>query len=139
MTQNFSNHRHTPALFIAAAFFTVAAAVFLGIQIVWGGHIIPVLACLVVAVGCVASIGRRYVTKLQDRIIKLEMRVRTDRTLTPEQCAGLWKLRNPQIIALRFASDAEMPALIDRAAKENLSATDIKKAVKDWQPDFDRT
>ena len=140
MTQNYSNHRHTPALFLTAFAFTVAAAVFLGFYAFGkGGHLIRIFACLIVAVGCAALIGRRYITKLQDRIIKMEMRYRTDRTLTPEQRASLWKLSNPQIIAIRFASDAEMPALIDRATKEHLSAKDIKKSVKDWQGDFDRT
>ena len=43
------------------------------------------------------------------------------------------------IAALRFASDAELPALIDRAIAEQLTPDQIKRAVKDWQPDLLRT
>jgi hypothetical protein len=43
-----------------------------------------------------------------------------------------------QIIGLRFASDAEFPALARKAAEENISEKDIKKQVKNWRPDHDR-
>jgi hypothetical protein len=45
----------------------------------------------------------------------------------------------PQLIAVRFASDAELPALIDRAAAEKLTPDQIKRAVTDWQGDYLRT
>ena len=48
-------------------------------------------------------------------------------------------LSTPQLVALRFASDAELPDLVDRAWKENLALVQIKRAVKDWQPDLHRT
>jgi hypothetical protein len=44
-----------------------------------------------------------------------------------------------QLAALRFASDAELPALCERAARERLAPTDIKRAIQNWVPDFDRT
>jgi hypothetical protein len=140
MTQNFANHRHTPTLFIVSAVFTLAAIVFYGMHAVhYTNRLWSTTACVIGAVACACAMGRRYITALQDRIIKMELRYRTDKFLTPAQQQTLWDLAKPQMIAIRFASDAEMPALIDRAAKEHLSATDIKKAVKDWQGDFDRT
>jgi hypothetical protein len=44
-----------------------------------------------------------------------------------------------QIAALRFASDAELPALLERAAREQLPPVAIKRAIKNWVPDLDRT
>jgi hypothetical protein len=49
------------------------------------------------------------------------------------------RLTLPQLIALRFASDAELPALIDRAVAEQLTPDAIKRAVRDWQGDYLRT
>jgi hypothetical protein len=84
-------------------------------------------------------ISRSYITALQDRIIKLEMRVRCASFLTPGQLGQLMRLGNKQIVALRFASDGELPALLDRTVREGLAPRDIKRAVKNWAPDLDRT
>ena len=51
----------------------------------------------------------------------------------------LAKLSSKQIAALRFASNEEFGALLERAARENLSPKDIKAAVKNWRPDLYRT
>ena len=140
MSQNFANHRHTPTLFIIAAVAALGSIVLYVMHwIHYTQRIWSTAAGLMVAVVCLAIISRRYITALQDRIIKMEMRYRTDKFLGPAQQKTLWSLTKPQIIALRFASDAEMPGLIDRAAKEQLSGNDIKKAIKEWQADFDRT
>ncbi len=48
------------------------------------------------------------------------------------------RLRIGQIIALRFASDAELPALAEQAIKENMSQKDIKMAIKNWKGDYHR-
>jgi hypothetical protein len=92
--------------------------------------------CLCVAVMALVLISRIYIVRLQDRIIRLEMRLRLERL---GRGADFLRLAHPQIIALRFASDEEMPDLIDRALSERLSATQIKQAVKDWQADWYRT
>ena len=97
------------------------------------------LLALCAAVIVLLQISRRYTTRLQDRIIKLEMRVRTASLLTPEQQRLFAQLDNKQIAALRFASDAELPALLERAARERLRPNDIKRAVNNWVPDLDRT
>jgi hypothetical protein len=59
--------------------------------------------------------------------------------LTPAQQAVLARLSKPQVIALRFASDAELPALVEQADREHLSADQIKRAIRNWMPDFERT
>jgi hypothetical protein len=82
------------------------------------------------------SLIRVFALRLQDRIIRLEMQVRLAR-LGRER--DLQRLTRPQVVALRFGSDAELPALIDRAIAENLSPDAIKRAVNDWQGDYLRT
>jgi hypothetical protein len=79
-----------------------------------------------------------YTTKLQDRIIRLEMKTRCA-TLPPLHQAAFARLSTPQLVALRFAPDEELPALIDRADRERLTADQIKRAVKNWLPDWERT
>jgi len=90
-------------------------------------------------VGVLLTISRLYTTRLQDRIIRLEMRVRTAALLSPEQQRLLDQLNIKQIAGLRFASDAELPALLERAVREKLPPKEIKRAVKSWTPDLDRT
>jgi hypothetical protein len=85
------------------------------------------------------SVARLYSTKLQDRIIMLEMKVRCAEVLPAGEDARLAQLSPKQIVALRFASDAELGALLDRAVRERLTPTDIKRAVRDWRPDLHRT
>jgi hypothetical protein len=94
---------------------------------------------LVALAGVVVSalwLVRVFALRLQNRIIRLEMQVRLAR-LGREQ--DLLRLTMPQIVALRFASDAELAALVDRAISENLPADAIKRAVRDWQGDHLRT
>ena len=82
------------------------------------------------------SLIRVFALRLQNRIIRLEMQVRLAR-LGRER--DLHRLTIPQIVALRFGSDAELPALIDRALAGNLAPDAIKRAVTDWQGDYLRT
>ena len=49
------------------------------------------------------------------------------------------QLGRVQALALRFASDEELPALLERAARENLDVDQIKRAIVNWVPDWDRT
>ena len=85
------------------------------------------------------SIERVYTTKLQDRIIMLEMKVRCAEVLQAGDEDRLEELSPKQIVALRFASDAELGELLDRAVRDRLSPDDIKKAVRQWRQDLHRT
>jgi len=91
------------------------------------------------AVFMALSIGRIYTVRLQDRIIMLEMKVRCAEVLPAGEDARLAQLTPKQIVALRFASDAELGDLLDRAMRERLSPADIKRAVTQWQADYHRT
>jgi len=82
---------------------------------------------------------RQFATRNQDRVIRLEMRVRLKELLPSELRGRIGELSTSQLIGLRFASDAELPALVRRVLDERIDErTPIKKLVADWQPDFQR-
>lgn len=84
-------------------------------------------------------IARLFALKNQDRIIRLEESLRYSRLLTPELKERAGDLRLSQIIALRFASDEELPSLLERTLSGELKTQkDIKLAVKDWRADHHR-
>lgn len=140
--QTYATHRHQPRL-TGTGFLLVLISI-IALTLRWfniGGR--PMfaagLAALIGAVIVLLLISRLFITRLQDRIIKLEMRVRGAQLLSPQQQAALSRLSRPQIVALRFASDAELPALLERAEREHLTADQIKRAIKNWVADLDRT
>lgn len=74
---------------------------------------------------------------VQNRVIRLEMRLRLRELLSPEMAKRIPEITTGQLIGLRFASDAELPALVERCLKGELpNGKACKQAVKDWQPDF---
>lgn len=78
---------------------------------------------------------RGYALKVQDRVIRLEERLRLS-TLLPEPLRSrIGEIDEKQLIGLRFASDAEVPALVQTALDEKLTGEEIKKRVKVWRPD----
>ena len=74
----------------------------------------------------------------QDRLIRLEMRLRLAGLLPPDLNARFNELTRGQLVALRFASDAELPELCRTALNEKTSQRDIKKMIKRWEADHIR-
>ncbi len=78
---------------------------------------------------------RSYPLKAQDRIIRLEEQLRL-RNILPEPLARrIPELTAAQLVALRFASDSEVPALVEKALASNLPAREIKKNIVAWRAD----
>jgi hypothetical protein len=78
---------------------------------------------------------RLYPLKVQDRVIRLEERLRLTTILPEPLRSRIPELTESQLIGLRFASDAEVSSLVQRALTEKLSGDEIKKAIKTWRPD----
>lgn len=95
---------------------------------------------LVLSVAFLMTIGRMraYGTGVQDRVIRLEERLRLSQALQEPLSSRIGELSDKQLVGLRFASDGELPALMQRALDEKLSPADIKKSVTSWRPDYSR-
>lgn len=139
-SQNFKNHAQMVPGFHYGAFGLIIALLGGAINyIIKSSPENKYLASLVVLIAVIfvfiAWYARVFALKAQDRAIKAEESLRyyimTGKALPNE-------LTISQIIALRFASDAEYLALLDRAVKDNLSNKEIKMAIQQWKGDYHR-
>jgi Family of unknown function (DUF6526) len=135
--QNYANHVHRPTGWAMTWLLSLVAVVWLA----WDAVVHPssqgfALVLLGGVVLAAVSFIRVFALRLQDRIIRLEMGVRLARLGLADR-VGLLSLR--QLVALRFASDVELPGLVDRTLSEGLDADRVKRAVTDWQADHLRT
>ena len=139
-TQSFSNHaRWDPPFHFVLAPIGLAAiilSIFLLVRQPGIGSILGVL--LSVGLFMIAGKARSYALKVQDRVIRLEERLRLSMLLPEATRPRIVELTEPQLIALRFASDAEAPALAMRALNEGLTKKQIKASIQNWRADYFR-
>lgn len=84
-----------------------------------------------------ALYARTFPLRVQDRLIRLEMRLRLAGVLPDDLRARIGDLRPGQLVALRFASDAELPTLVRQVLDEDLTdRREIKRRIRMWQPDY---
>lgn len=136
--QSLSNHaRYVPGyhFVLAAILFAVLAwAIVLLVRYPrW-----PSLFGVLIAVSLVLIFWymRSFAVTVQDRIIRLEERLRLDELLAPELRARIPEFTTEHLVALRFASDAELPALARRVLDEKVTDGDaIKQMIGQWRAD----
>jgi len=137
MDQTFATHRKRPLFYIICGLALLLNAAYLW----WGafgartcGASLGALAATALLV--VWFFARRNAQIMQDRIIRLEMQVRLRLVLPAERHGEIARLSLPQLVALRFAADGELPELVRRTLAGELATQDaIKQAVREWQPD----
>ena len=78
---------------------------------------------------------RTYPLKVQDRVIRLEERLRLQALAPAEWHAQIYRLSEGQLIGLRFAADDEVVELAKQALEHNLNRKQIKERIKDWRSD----
>jgi Family of unknown function (DUF6526) len=137
--QNIKNH----SKFVPAFHFFVVP-IFL-VNIVWSierlvhsfseGNVVSLLVAVALLV--LAFSARIMALTVQDRVIRLEMRVRMQQVLPADLRPRIGEFTVSQLVSLRFASDAELPDLSRKVLQDNLTDRKaIKQLVRDWQPDF---
>jgi hypothetical protein len=83
-----------------------------------------------------AVFARGFALTVQDRVIRLEMRLRLRELLPAPLQPRIGEFSRAQMVALRFASDAELPALAEKVLRDNIrDKKTIKQMIKDWQAD----
>ncbi len=81
--------------------------------------------------------ARLFALAVQDRVIRLEMRLRMERLLPDDLTPRIGDLTADQFVSLRFAGDAELPGLVRKVLDENLTdRKTIKQLITDWQADL---
>ena len=138
--QNFQNHARYFPLFHFIASPLLALYLLYAIYALIRAPSLATAAGVVLAAGVNATLfaSRVMVTAVQDRLIRLEMTLRLERLIGAAAAAdAIARVPLRQIIALRFASDAELPALLARVlANELTTGVAVKKAIREWQPDY---
>ena len=142
MSQNFKNHvRLIPVFHFAGYLMVLGGLAFALANFKWayeGKGSLVVASLLLVAFLLFTLLmfyTREFALKAQDRAIRAEENFRHF-ILTGKPFDS--RLKRTQIIALRFASDAEMPALAEKALAEDLDSKTIKKSIVNWRADHHR-
>ena len=136
--QNFQNHaKYVPLFHFVAVPILIANFVWSAYRAAMSPSWETVLAALVAAAMVITIfLARVFALKVQDRVIRLEMRLRLRELLPADLAPRIAELTPGQLVALRFAGDRELPALVRRVLDERLQEKKaIKQLIADWQAD----
>jgi hypothetical protein len=138
--QTYANHRRLPPPAFAVALVVLLVEVVARLVAVVRSPSLASAWAVVVAAALVAIgiYARRSPQVVQDRVIRDEMRQRLERLLPVDRHGDIARLALPQLVALRFASDAELPGLVRDALAESLGNDATKRRITAWQADWHR-
>jgi hypothetical protein len=139
MTQNYANHRRWSVLHHFVAYPVALTALGLATKVALADPTFTNLALVATALGLPVTLlsARVMALTVQNRVIRLETRLRLKEVLPPALASRVGELRVRQLVGLRFAGDAELPGLVERCLTGELQTSQqVKEAVTDWQPDF---
>ena len=138
-TQSFENHVRLVPAYNVVAFSILALNLFWTIYRAVVAFSMGAAVSLLVAVALLilAWFARVFALTVQDRVIRLEMKLRLQEVLPADLRGRAAELTVKQLVALRFASDAELPDLCRKVSDGNLADQKaIKKEIRNWQGDF---
>ena len=138
--QTYANHAKLVPLFHYVALPLLALNLVLALAGLLDGIALEALNRVGVAVALVlvGLFSRVNALKAQDRVIRLEERLRMERLLPDDLKPRIDDVSTAQCVALRFAGDEELPALTRRALDDNADQKTIKQAIKSWRADYQR-
>lgn len=135
--QNLKNHGRLHVPFHVITFFTLIANLVFAIGHdvrhfgIWNSWV----AVLSLVVFIPFFLIRIYPLKVQDRVIRLEERLRLQALAPAEWHSQIYRLTEDQLVALRFAADDEVVELAKKALEENLNRKQIKERIRSWRAD----
>jgi uncharacterized protein DUF6526 len=137
--QTYANHTRLDPLFHGFLGPIAAINVFVAIWNLYRNPGLGTAWWLVLAIAAVVAVLkiRLYALKVQDRVIRLEERLRMAQLLKEPLRSRIDELTEAQLIGIRFASDGELPALVEKALG-GMTRGEIKKTVANWRPDYFR-
>lgn len=138
-TQNYQNHvRYFPLFHFVITPLLLVMLIWQIVRLVQDFNVDRVFnLVLVMVLTLIALAARMQALKAQDRVVRLEERLRYKELLPKDLAEKALSLRTNQMIALRFASDEELPDLIARTLNGELKdSKEIKLAVKNWRGDY---
>jgi len=137
-TQSFSNHARYVPMYHFVLFAIVIVNLGWSVARLVRHFSVDAAVALLMGLGFLILFfcARQFALTVQDRVIRLEMRLRLARILPTDLASRVEELSVGQLIALRFASDAELPEMVQTVLAQGITdRTAIKKLVRNWQPD----
>jgi hypothetical protein len=137
--QNFQNHtRWVPAYHFVAVPILLINVIWSLVKMVRNPSGETVLGLLVaIAILLAGFYARMFALTVQNRVIRLETTLRLEKLLPPDLKPRIKEFTLGQLIAMRFAGDEELPGLAKTVLQQNItSGTEIKKMIKNWNPDY---